>query len=155
MNAANSKRIELSRYLAENAAKFLIHLEIISVQHNEVFDIHVSSHDQNSHINLVLRIFARDIIDYAIRPKDPAIIMGGPRLKFSTDDPRLNDPRLQLIPGGDGYVFDPPRRFQLLELDQTYIIAGRFEVEELQRHVWSMPTPRQGQSGAGGEAAPK
>jgi hypothetical protein len=153
MNTSDSKRIELSQYLAENAFAYLIHLEIISVERNEVFDIHVGRHDQDSHMNLLLRIFARDVIDYAIRPKKPNILEGGAQLKFSMDDPRLNDPRLQYIPHLDhGERFDPPRRYQLLELDQTWIIAVRFEVEELQRHVWSIPRRSKGQSGAGGQA---
>jgi hypothetical protein len=157
MNTSNSNRKELSQFLAENASAYLIHLEIISVQRNSIFDIHVVGHELkgDSHMNLLLRIFAHDAIDYAIRPKDPGFIMGGARLKFSTDDPRLKDPRLQCIPGGDGEVFDPPRRYQLLELDQTYIIACRFEVEELHRRIWSIPRPGQSQSGAGGETAIK
>lgn len=141
MNTSNSNRKEISKFLAEYATTYLVHLEIISVQRNEIFDIHVASHDlkQNSHMNLVLRIFAHDVIDYAIRPKDPNIIEGGAQLKFSTNDPRLDDPRLQYVPGGDGELFDPAKRFQLLELDQSYIIARRFEVEELHRHVWVIP----------------
>ena len=143
MNTPNSKRKEISQFLAENESGLLVHLEIISVRPCEVFDIHVAKHENKdgrlSHTNLILRIFARDTIDFAIRPKDPNIIMGGAFLKFSTDDPRLNDPRLQYIPHLDGPVFDPPRRFQLLELDQSYIIARRFEVEELQRRTWEIP----------------
>jgi hypothetical protein len=154
MNTSN-KRKEISQFLAENAAAYLAHLEIISVQRNSIFDIHIARHDLKGdlHMNLLLRIFAHDVIDYAIRPKDPGILMGGPQLKFSTDDPRLNDPRLQYIPHlDDGERFNPPRRYQLLELDQTWIIAVRFEVEELHRRVWSIPKPSKGQSGAGGEA---
>jgi hypothetical protein len=78
------------------------------------------------------RIHAIQAADYAIRPMSPTIMMGGPLIKFSTEDPRLTDPGLQYIPGYDGDLYDPPRRFQLLELDQTWIIAVRFEIETLQ-----------------------
>jgi hypothetical protein len=145
----------MSQFLAENATALLIHLEILSVQRNEIFDIRVARHDLkvNLRTNLLLRIAARDVIDYAIRPKNPGILMGGERLKFSTDDPRLDDPKLQFIPHLDnGERFDPPRRYQLLELDQTWIIARGFEVEELQRRVLSYPAPGKSQGGAGGVA---
>jgi hypothetical protein len=143
MNTPNSNRKEISQFLAENASAILTHLDIVSVRPNEIFDIHVAKYVLKprpaTHTNLLLRIFARDAIDFSIRPKDPNIIMGGPPLKFSTDDPRLNDRHLQMVPGGDGAVFEPPRRYQLLELDQSYIIARRFEVEELHRQTWSIP----------------
>jgi hypothetical protein len=139
MNTPNSQRKELSQFLAENVAELvLMHMQILSVQPYamvlpgiDIFDIHVIKHDRNLQTDLRLRIFAIDAIDYSIRPRDPNIILGGRPLKFSTDDPRLNDRMLQMIPGGDGKCFDPPRRYQLLELDQSYIIAQRFEVEEL------------------------
>ena len=85
------------------------------------------------------RIHAIGAADYAVRPMDPAIMGGGPVIKFSTDDPRLADPGLQYIPGGDGEVYNPPRRYQLLELDQTWIIAVRFEIETLRL---MNPSPR-------------
>ena len=78
------------------------------------------------------RIYAIQAADYAIRPTSPTTMMGGPVINFSTDDPRLADPGLQYIPGHDGDLYDPPRCFQLLELDQTWIIAVRFEIETLQ-----------------------
>ena len=81
------------------------------------------------------RIYAIHEQDYAIRPEDPNILAGGPPIKFSTDDPRLSDPGLQYISGGDGEVYNPPRRFQLLELNQTWIIAERFEIEALSQET--------------------
>jgi len=133
MNTPGSERKEISQLLAGDALKLFIHLEICSVVPNEIFDINVFTFDRFVQIHLLLRIFALNAIDYAIRPKDPNIFMCGVQLKFSTDDPRLNDPRLQFIPGGDGKCFNPPRRYQLLELDQSWIIAQRFEAEELHR----------------------
>lgn len=77
------------------------------------------------------RIFATGTADFALRPSNPLIIMGGPEIHLSTDDPRLSDPALQYIPGGDGEIYDPPRNYQLLALDQSWIIAERFEIEPL------------------------
>ena len=57
--------------------------------------------------------------DFAVRPPNPATIEGGPEIRFSTDDPRLSDPGLQYVTGGDGDEYDPPRQNQLLELDQS------------------------------------
>jgi hypothetical protein len=149
MNAPNPKRIELSQFLAENTPKsgFLCHLQILSVQPYvmvrpgvdfDIFEIYAIKYDRLLHTHFRLRIFAIDAIDYSIRPKNPGITVGGPPIKFSTDDPRLNDPDLQYVPGGDGEVFEPPRRYQLLELDQSWIIAVRFEVEEFFRETLSI-----------------
>jgi hypothetical protein len=77
------------------------------------------------------RIYAFGTADYSIRPPDPARIEGGPDIVFSTDDLRLAAPSLQQIPGGDGEAYDPPKRYQLLKLDQSWIIAERFEIESL------------------------
>ena len=77
------------------------------------------------------RLYAFGTADFAIRPPNPATIEGGPAIRFSTDDPRLTNPALQNVPGGDGAVYHPPRRYQLLELDQSWIIAERFEFEAL------------------------
>jgi hypothetical protein len=156
MNAPNSKRKEISQFLAENASRPFRHMGICSVQPmGEIFDVHLFKIDQYLHINLSLRIIALNAIDYAIRPQDPNIIEGGRELKFSTDDPRLDDPRLQFVPGGDGERFNPPRRYQLLELDQSWIIAQRFEVEELLRRTWSFHMQGQKQSGGDIEASIK
>ena len=64
-------------------------------------------------------------MDYSIRPMNPNIIEGGPLIEFHEDHPLLT-PSLQSIPGGDGEQFDPPVKFTILLLDQSYIIAERF-----------------------------
>jgi hypothetical protein len=128
MNPPNPQRKEISQFLAETGSEYWGVIEIRSVQLGyleAILDVGMGVMGRWKY----LRIFAHEAIDYAIRPKDPATIEGGPQMKFSTDDPRLNDPGLQTVPGGDGEMFNPPNRYQLLELDQSWIIAVRFEVE--------------------------
>ena len=135
MNSENSERKELSVFLTENRQYWAV-LEIFSMNHgfvlpgrpNVVLDAILSSH---KHPQKFWRIYAYEARDFAIRPPNPATIEGGPPMKFSIDDPRLADPKLQLIPGGDGEVNHPPKRYQLLELDQSWVIAVRFEIEPL------------------------
>jgi hypothetical protein len=68
--------------------------------------------------------------DYSIRPVSPALIEGGPLMEFHEKHPLLESRRLQLIPGADGDVFDPPLNLKVLILGQTHIIAERFEITE-------------------------
>ncbi len=77
-----------------------------------------------------LKITCSNAVEYYIRPKDPNTIEGGPCIHFYEQHQLLDDKRLQGVPGGDGEVFKPPLKLQLLILDQTYVIAERFEVEE-------------------------
>jgi hypothetical protein len=55
---------------------------------------------------------------------------GGPPIQYHEEHPLLNQQALQYEPGCDGKLFDPPRKFSLLILDQTHIIAEKFEIEE-------------------------
>jgi len=57
-------------------------------------------------------------------------------MKFHEEHPLLDTDHLQMVPGGDGEVFNPPLKLKLLILDQSHIIAERFEIEDLvQRSV--------------------
>ena len=138
MSEAKPQRVELSKFLADNAGglgwRIIDLLRFINGGSSCTFDAIIVKfgHPQNA-----WRIHAINPADYAIRPKDPATIEGGPEIKVSTDDARLADPRLQLRPGGDGEIYDPPRVCQLLELDQSWVIAERFEIEPLTK---SLPT---------------
>jgi hypothetical protein len=62
-------------------------------------------------------------------------LRGGPVIEFYEQHQLLDEERLQGVPGGDGEVFNPPLKFQLLILDQTYVIAERFEVEEKSQKI--------------------
>ncbi|MFO1514019.1 MAG: hypothetical protein U1F83_14050 [Verrucomicrobiota bacterium] len=135
MSGTKPQRQELSKFLAETSDWPEIYANLWRVLHihaipqiGSVFDVLMFKSGVRPGL---WRIYAFNIADFAIRPPNPATIEGGPAIKFSTDDPRLNDRLLQCIPGGDGEVYDPPRRFQLLELDQTWVIAERFEIEPL------------------------
>ena len=81
----------------------------------------------------ILRVKCTNAMDYSIRPTNPATIMGGPLIEFHEQHSLLNDPRLQCIPGGDGEVFNPPFKFSLLIIDQSHVIAEKFEYEEVPR----------------------
>ncbi len=76
-----------------------------------------------------LEIICAHAVDYSIRPMRPTIMEGGPAIEFHEEHPKLNA-SLQYIPGGDGEEFNPPRKFTMLELDQSYVIAERFLIEE-------------------------
>jgi hypothetical protein len=147
VNAANSEREELSQFLLKDGMSeglsrifkkdgmsnwFVLSVFEFScpVQMSGIieFKIAMRKHPQRQ---IFWKISAYGTADFAVRPKDPGIIEGGMPLRFSTDDPRLADPELQYVPGGDGEVYNPRRHYQLLELDQSWIIAERFEIEPL------------------------
>ena len=69
-------------------------------------------------------------MEYSIRPTNPNTIEGGPLVEFYEQHELLNAPRLQLIPGGDGEIFNPPLKLGVLIFDQSYVIAEKFEIEE-------------------------
>jgi len=77
-------------------------------------------------------ITCTNAVDYAIRPPDPNILMGGPLIELHEQHPRLEHRDLQDVPGGDGEEFEPPLKFKLLILDQTYVIAEEFEIQPWQ-----------------------
>ncbi len=73
-----------------------------------------------------ISIICVNAVDYSIRPPDPAIIMGGPFMEFHEHHPLLENIS-QDVPNSDGLEFyDPPVKFGLLNIDQSYIIAGQF-----------------------------
>jgi hypothetical protein len=70
-------------------------------------------------------------VDYSIRPRDPRIIDGLPFIKYNEAHARLHAD-LQTVPHTDcENVFTPPIRFTLLSIDQSYVIAERFEMTVL------------------------
>ncbi|NOS69617.1 MAG: hypothetical protein HOP33_06780 [Verrucomicrobia bacterium] len=77
-------------------------------------------------------ILCTNAVEYSIRPTNPATIEGGPAVEFHEQHELLNAPRLQMIPGGDGAIFDPPLKLGVLIFDQSYVIAEKFEIEETQ-----------------------
>ena len=75
-------------------------------------------------------ILCTNAVEYSIRPPDPNTVMGGPLVEFHETHELLLAPHLQMVPGGDGEVFDPPLKLGLLICDQTYVIAEKFEIED-------------------------
>lgn len=71
-------------------------------------------------------------VEYSIRPMDPNTYEGGPAVEFHEQHELLNAPHLQMIPGGDGAIFDPPLKLGVLIFGQSYVIAEKFEIEEPQ-----------------------
>ena len=77
-----------------------------------------------------LEILCTNAVDYVIKPPNPATIHGGPFIEYYEEHPRLNDPGWQCVPGSDGEQFNPPLKFKLLVLDQSHVIAEKFEIME-------------------------
>jgi hypothetical protein len=65
-------------------------------------------------------------VDFSVRPPNPGLIMGGPLMEFHEQHPLLEEVS-QTVPNSDGLeVYDPPVKFGVLLLDQTYVVAGQF-----------------------------
>jgi hypothetical protein len=57
-------------------------------------------------------------------------IEGGPAVEYHEEHELLRSEHLQLVPGGDGEVFNPPLKLSVLIFDQSHVIAEKFEIEE-------------------------
>lgn len=77
-------------------------------------------------------ILCTNAVEYSIRPMDSNTYVGGPLVEFHEEHELLNASHLQMIPGGDGAIFNPPLKLGVLIFDQSYVIAEKFEVEETQ-----------------------
>src|ERR1017187_5842330 len=76
--------------------------------------------------SLYAHIDCVEAVGYSIRPPDPAILMGGPHMEFHEQHPLLENIS-QVVPNTDGMeTYDPPVKFGLLLMDQSYVIAGQF-----------------------------
>lgn len=113
-----------------------------------ITEIHVA---QPSYLRLILRAMVHcmpaqasqfviitcvNAVDFAVRPPNAAILMGGPFIEYQEQNPELEQIS-QYIPNcDDGKRFDPPVKFTQLRIDQTYIIAERFELGIENEHVF-------------------
>jgi len=80
----------------------------------------------------VFDINCLNAVEYSIRPKDPNTIEGGPLIEFHEHHRLLETADGECVPGGDGLIrFNPPLKLKLLILDQSFVIAERFEFEEI------------------------
>jgi hypothetical protein len=75
-----------------------------------------------------VEILCVNAVDFAVRPANPAILMGGPLLEFYEEHEMLESVS-QTVPNTDGMeTWNPPIKFTLLQIDQSYAIAQRFEL---------------------------
>ena len=78
------------------------------------------------HLSQFIFIDCVNVVDYSIRPPNPATLMGGPPMEFYEQHQRLESVS-RCVPNTDGMkVFDPSVVFHLLVIDQSYIIAQQF-----------------------------
>ena len=79
-----------------------------------------------SSFGLFAHIDCVEAIDYSIRPPNSALLMGGPLMEFHEQHPLVENIS-QVVPNTDGMdTYDPPVKFGLLKIDQSYVIAGQF-----------------------------
>ena len=86
-------------------------------------------------LSLFAHIDCVEAVDYSIRPPNAALLMGGPLMEFHEQHPLLEN-LSQVVPNTDGMeTYDPPVKFGLLKMDQSYVIAGQFA---LRLEHWNM-----------------
>src|ERR1017187_5482133 len=104
------------------------------------------------HLSQFVLIDCVNAVDFSIRPPNGATLMGGPPMEFYEQHPRLENIS-QTVPNTDGMeVFTPPVKFTLLVMDQSHIIAQRFELrienEDIFKNAVGMDEPRRQQQAA-------
>jgi hypothetical protein len=79
-------------------------------------------------VGVTLLLDCINVVDYSLRPANPATLLGGPLIKYDENHELLKSVG-QCVPNTDGEeVWDPSVKFAVLTIDQSYIIAQRFEV---------------------------
>ena len=122
---------DLGKLLKQNPRLFNV-LQIGSVRMTGFLrlelDVVLASHDPVwGHVPHV-KINCLNAVDYAIRPKPPEIIEGGKYVEYYEEHPRLLTVS-PCVPHSDGREqFKPTIRFKLLALENTWVIAERFEL---------------------------
>ncbi len=92
--------------------------------------VHVADYPRREFV--FAEIVCANAIDFTIRPPNPATIEGGPLMELHRKHELLKNPGLQMVPGGDGEVFNPPLVLTLLKLDESYVIAQGFQIRALE-----------------------
>jgi hypothetical protein len=68
-----------------------------------------------------------NVVDYSLRPANPRTLEGGPLIEYDENHELLNSVS-RFLPNTDGdEIWDPSVKFAVLTVDQSYIIAQRFE----------------------------
>jgi len=79
------------------------------------------------HVGITLLLDCINVVDYSLRPANPGTLEGGPFIEYEENHQLLNSVS-RCVPNTDGEeIWDPSVKFALLIIDQSYIIAQRFE----------------------------
>jgi hypothetical protein len=70
-------------------------------------------------------------VDYSIRPKPPEMIEGGKFVEYFEKHPRLLTVSQSVPHSDDMEQFNPPIQFKMLALEDTWVIAERFQLRLL------------------------
>jgi hypothetical protein len=85
--------------------------------------------------SIYVHIDCVEAVDYSIRPPSPSLLGGAPLMEFHEQHPRL-EAISQIVPNTDGMeTYDPPVKFGLLQIDQSYVIAGQFALRLETAHL--------------------
>ena len=80
-------------------------------------------------ISQVVEIDCINAVDYSIRPPSPGLLEGGPFIKFYEQHPTL-DSVSRYVPNTDcEQAWHESVKFSMLAIDQSFIIAQRFEIQ--------------------------
>jgi hypothetical protein len=104
--------------------------------------VHLENGQFAWYLNCPVHIICANAVAYSIQPTNPNTLMGGPLIEYHTEHELLNNGNLQMIPGTDGEVFKPPLKFALLIMDQSYVIAETFVVQNISTEKRWPPTRR-------------
>jgi hypothetical protein len=95
------------------------------------------------HVGITLSLDCINVVDYYLRPANPATLEGGPLIEYEESHQLLNSVS-RCVPNTDGEeIWDPSVKFALLTIDQSYIIAQRFEVRIDYGNVIGLTTERE------------
>jgi hypothetical protein len=79
-------------------------------------------------VAITLLLDCINVVDYSLRPANPATLEGGPLIEYEEKHELLNSVS-RCVPKTDGEeIWDPSVKFAMLTIDQSYVIAQRFEV---------------------------
>jgi hypothetical protein len=122
---------DLGKLLKGNPHLFLVHkiygARILAFLQLEL-DVVLASHDPAWANIQFVKIKCINAVDYALRPKPSGVIEGGMFAEYYEEHPQLQTVS-QCVPHTDGMkYFNPPIQFRLLFLEDTWVIAQRFEL---------------------------
>jgi hypothetical protein len=125
-------RYDLGRLLKENPQLYRItHLLGADTEYLSLAFRARVAFCSGGHLDQVIAIDCVNSVDYSIRPPHPALLEGGPCIQYY-EQHELLDTVSQTVPNTDGLeTFNPPVKFTLLIIDQSYVIAQRFEMSIL------------------------